>query len=243
MQTTHVRKLALWAGVLYLATFVFSIPTLGMKEPVADHVDFILGHGSSTSVVWAGVFDLICGLTGIGTAVALYPIVRRVSRTRAAGFVASRTLEGAVLFVGAISLLSIVTLRQDVAGSADPDTLVIAGRQLLALHDWSFLFGPGVLPAINALFLATVMYQSGLVPRWIPTLGLIGGPALLVSTFGSTFDWWDQGDGATLLLALPIATWEFSLGVYMAVKGFRSSPVLDDVVADEVGLEREVVPA
>jgi len=239
---TSTRKLAMWAGVMYLLTFVFSVPTLGMKEPVADHVDFILGSGSSTSVVWAGVFDLICGLTGIGSAVALYPVIRRVSRSRALGFVAARTLEAAVLFVGAISLLSIVTLRQDVGGSADPDTLVIAGRQLLALHDWSFLFGPGVMPAINALFLATVLHQSGLVPRWMPTLGLIGGPALLVSTFGSTFDWWNQGDGVTFLLVLPIATWELSLAVYLAVKGFRSSPVLDEVDLEAVP-QRQLVGA
>jgi hypothetical protein len=239
---TTTRKLALWAGVMYLLTFIFSLPTLGMKEPVADHVDFILGHGSSTSVVWASLFDVICGLTGIGSAIALYPIIRRMSRSRAVGFVASRTLEGAMLFVGALSLLSIVTLRQDVGGTADPETLVTTGRSLLAFHDWSFLLGPGVMPAVNALFLATVLYRSNLVPRWIPRLGLIGAPSLIVISLGVTFGAWDQVSPVAMLLTLPIAVWEFSLGVYMTVKGFRPSPVLDEVDA-EVAPERELVAA
>lgn len=226
---TNMRKVALWGGVLYLITFVFSIPTLGLKEAVLDNADFITsGSGSESSVVWASIFDVICGLAGIGTAVALYPATRRVSRSGAVGFLASRTLEAAVLFVGAISLLSIVTLRQDVAGSADPDTLVTVGRSLVAVHDWSFLLGPGVIAAVNALFLATIMYRARLVPRWIPTLGLVGAPLLLVSDLVVAFGGWEQVSGTALLLTLPIAIWEFSLGVYLTVKGFRPSPVLDD---------------
>jgi hypothetical protein len=225
---TTTRKIALWGGVLYLITFVFSIPTLGLKESVLDHVDFITGSGSESSVVWASVFDVICGLAGIGTAVALYPVTRRVSRSGAVGFLASRTLEASILFVGAISLLSIVTLRQDVAGSADPDTLITVGRSLVAVHDWSFLLGPGVMPAVNALFLATIMYRARLVPRWIPTLGLVGAPLLLVSAIAVAFGGWEQVSGRSLLLTLPIAIWELSLGVYLTVKGFKPSPVLDD---------------
>ncbi len=239
---TTTRKLALWGGVMYLLTFVFSIPTLGMKAPVADHVDFILGNGSSTSVGWAGVFDVICGLTGIGTAVALYPVIRRLSRSRAVGFVASRTLEGATLFVGALALLSIVTLRDDVAGTADPETLVTTGRSLLALHDWAFVMGPGVMPAINALFLATVLYRSNLVPRWIPRLGLIGAPSLIALSLGVTFGAWEAASAVTVLLTLPIAIWELSLGIYLTVKGFRPSPVLDEVDA-EATPDRELLPA
>lgn len=108
-----------------------------------------------------------------------------------------------------------MTLRQDVAGSADPDTLITVGRSLVAVHDWSFLLGPGVIPAVNALFLATLMYRSGLVPRWIPTLGLVGAPLLIVSAFGVAFDGWEQLSNLFLLLTLPIAIWEFSLGVYL----------------------------
>jgi hypothetical protein len=236
-----MRKYALWGGVLYLVTFVFSIPTLGMKEAVVDHADFILGSGSSTSVVWAAIFDVICGLAGIGTAVALYPVLKRFGQSGAIGYVATRTLEASMLFAGALALLSIVTLRQDVAGSADADSLVVAGQSLLAFHNWAFLLGPSVMASMNALFFATVLYRSRLVPRWMPTLGLIGAPLLLTSTVATCFGAWDQVSNTALVFSLPIATWEFSVGVYMAVKGFRSVPVPD--VEIPTPAERELVSA
>src|SRR3954447_14282328 len=156
MDTT--RKLALAGGLLYLLTFAASLPTLGLKAPLVDHADWILGHGSSTGVLWGGFLDFVCAVAGVGTAVALYPITRRYSRTSAIGFLASRTLEAAILVVGAISLLSVVTLRNDAVGG-DTASLLTTSRSLIAMHDWSFLFGPGFMPAFNALFLATVMYR------------------------------------------------------------------------------------
>ena len=220
MDTT--RKLALAAGLLYLLTFVASIPTLALKAPVVDHVTFVLGHGGTTGVVWGGFLDFVCAVAGIGTAVALYPITRRYSRTSAIGFLASRTVEGAILVVGAISLLSIVTLRNDFNGG-DRSSLLTAGRSLLAMHDWSFLFGPGFMPAFNALFLATVMYRFRLVPRVIPLLGLIGAPLLFASSTATVFGLHAQVSGSAFVLALPIAVWELSLGVYLTVKGVQGT--------------------
>jgi hypothetical protein len=111
-----VRKLALAGGVFYLLTFVFSIPTLGMKEAIADNPAWVLGNGSTSSVTWASLFDFICALTGIGTAVALWPITKRYSKTAALGFVTTRVLEAAILTVGAISLLSMVSLKDAPVG-------------------------------------------------------------------------------------------------------------------------------
>ena len=220
MDTT--RKLALAAGLLYLLTFVASIPTRALKAPGVDHVTFVLGHGGTTGVVWGGFLDFVCAVAGIGTAVALYPITRRYSRTSAIGFLASRTVEGAILVVGAISLLSIVTLRTDFTGG-DRSSLLTTGRSLLAMHDWSFLFGPGFMPAFNALFLATVMYRFRLVPRVIPLLGLIGAPLLFASSTATVFGLHAQVSGSAFLLALPIAVWELSLGVYLTVKGVQGT--------------------
>ena len=230
---SYTRKLALAGGVFYLLTFVFSIPTLAMKAPL-DNVDFILGAGSSTGVVWAALFDFICGVAGIGTAVALYPVTRRVSRTSALGFVTSRVVEGAILVVGAIAIMAIVTLRQDLAGATGDvaASLSVTGRSLMAIHDWSFLFGPGFMPAFNALLLGSILYRSRLVPRWIPTLGLIGAPLLLVSSMGTLFDAWGQVSDLSTLLVLPLATWELSVGIYLTVKGFRPSPLTDAVDAE-----------
>ena len=224
MDTT--RKLAWAAGVLYLVTFAASIPTLALKAPLVDHADFVLGHGTATPVLWGGLLDFVCAIAGIGTAVALYPITRRLSRTSAIGFVASRTLEAAILVVGAISLLSVVTLRKGVIGG-DTASLLTTSRSLVAMHDWAFLFGPGFMPAINAVFLATVVYRFRLVPRFIPLMGLIGAPLLVLSSLATLFGDHGQTSSSAVLFALPIAAWEFSLGVYLVAKGVRT-PTADD---------------
>ena len=140
------RKTALAGGIAYLLTFVFSIPTLGMKGPLDDPA-FVLGAGSSTSVVWACLFDVLTAFAGIATAVALYPVARRQSVRGALGFVTSRVLEASLLVLGAICLMSVVTLRQDPSGS--PATLVSLGHAFIAAHDWAFLFGPGVMSPIT----------------------------------------------------------------------------------------------
>lgn len=227
MESSNTRKLAMAAGVLYLVTFVASIPTLALKAPLVDHADWILGHGSGNQVIFAGVLDFVCGVAGIGTAVALYPIVRRVSPTSAIGFITSRTLEAAILVVGAISLLSLVTLRSHTAGT-DTASLMTTSHALIAAHDWAFRFGPGLMPACNALFLATAMYRFRLVPRAIPLIGLVGAPLLTVSTLITIFGGHSQTSPTATLAALPIAAWEFSVGVYMVVKGVNRPAVADD---------------
>lgn len=214
------RKAALAAGLFYIGTFIFSIPALWFYDGVLNDPDFVLGAGGDRGVLWGGLFEVLTGLTGIGTAVAIYPILKRYGPGRAAGFIASRTLEAAVIFAGVLAILTVYTLRQDAAG-ADPAVLTTTANALIAVREWSFLFGPGVMPAINALCFATIMYQSRLVPRWIPTLGLIGGPLLLVSSMGTLFGAWEQVSSIAMLMVLPIAIWEFSVGVYMTVKGFR----------------------
>ena len=216
MDTT--RKAALAAGLFYIATFVFSIPALGLYEGVLDDPGFVLGAGSDDGVLWGGLIEVITALTAIGTAVAVYPVIKHHGPSRALGFVASRTLEAAAIFTGILAVLAVHTLRQ---AGGDAATLTTTADALVAVKDWSFLLGPGVMPAINALCFATVLYSSRLVPRWIPTLGLVGAPLLLASSTATLFGAWEQVSSPSLALALPIATWELSVGIYMIVKGFR----------------------
>ena len=218
------RKAALYAGLFYIGTFVFSIPALGLYEGVVNDPNFVLGAGSDQGVLWGGLIEILTALTGIGTAVVLYPVIKRYGAGRAAGFVASRTLEAAMICSGVLAVLAVYTLRQDFSGASDPASLTTTASGLVAVKDWSFLLGPGIMPAINALCFATIMYQSRLVPRWIPTIGLIGAPLLLASSTITLFGGWAQVTTASLLMALPIATWELSVGTYMLVKGFRTQP-------------------
>jgi hypothetical protein len=230
-----MRKAALIAGIAYIATFVFSIPVkFGLWADALDKPDFVLGAGSDAGVPLGAAFEVLTALGGVVTAVALYAVARRHSERAALGFVTTRVLEAAVIFVGVLSILTVYTLRQDAVGTAAADTgaLLTAGHALVGIHDWTFLLGPGLMAALNALLIGSVMYRSGLVPRWIPTLGLIGAPLLLASGIATLFGAWDQISGPAVLFALPIAVWEFSFGVYMTVKGFKPSTVNPSSIDD-----------
>ena len=179
--------------------------------------NYILGPGPDTGVLVGAVLEVIVALACIGTAVVLYPVVKRQHEGVAMGFVGARVLEAATIFAGVVSLLSVVTLRQAGVGA---DALV-TGQALVAFNNWTFLLGQGLLPVVNALLLGSLLYRSRLVPRIIPLVGLIGAPLLLTSDVGVLFGLWPQVSALTAIAALPIALWEFSLGVWLVVKGFK----------------------
>src|SRR5947207_1677416 len=215
-----LRKTALVAGALYLATFV-SIPTLALYGPVHDR-NYIAGTGPDTGVIWGGVLELIVAFACIGTAVVLYPVVKRQNQAVALGFVAARVLEAATIIAGVVSLLSVVTLRQAGVG---PDA-VVTGQALVALYDRTFPLGQSLIPAANARLLGSRLYRSRLVPRILPLLGFVGAPLLLAATTATMFGVVDRVSPLTGIAALPIALWEFSLGVWLVVKGFRPAPAM-----------------
>jgi len=213
------RKHSLAAGLFYLLTFV-SIPTLSLYLPVHTP-NYIAGPGPDTAALWGAVLELIVGLAGIGTAVALFPVVKRQDESMALGFVTTRTLEAAGTFASVACILSIVTLRQAGVGA---DGLIM-GQALGAMYDKLFLVSQSLMPALNGLLLGTLMYRSRLVPRILPILGLIGAVLLLAGDGAVLFGLIDRVSSLALIGALPIALWEFSLGVWLTVKGFNPSPL------------------
>jgi hypothetical protein len=206
--------------VFYLLTFV-SIPTLALYGSVRAP-NYVTGPGPDTPVVVGVLLEMIVALAGIGTAVALYPVVRRQGQARAVGFVASRVLEAATIYVGIVSLMSIVTLRRAGAGAG---ALVVA-QGLAAQYQWTFFFAQSFIPAVNGVLLGTLMYQSRLVPRWLPILGLIGAVLLVSVWFAILVGVVGAISPIAALSALPIAVWEFSLGVYLTFWGFKDSPII-----------------
>jgi len=222
-----MRKTALVGGAFYLITFLASIPALALLDPVLHNTSFILGAGSETRVLWGTLLDVVNALACIGTAVALFPVVKRRSEAFALGFVTSRLLEAAIIMVGVVSLLAVVTLRHDLAGATGPDasSLVTIGRSLVAVRGWTFLLGPSLMAAVNAVLLGTLMYRSGLVPRVIPLMGLVGAPLLLASTVATLFGLHDQVSVTATMAVLPVALWELSLGVWLTFMGFKPSPI------------------
>ncbi|TDQ00436.1 DUF4386 domain-containing protein [Labedaea rhizosphaerae] len=188
----------------------------------------MLGVGSQIGVLWGALTEVIVALAGIGTAVVLYPVARRQSELAARGFVTVRVLEAAMTFVGVVALLSIVSLRHTATtGGADPAALVTTGHALVAVYNAEFLLGQSLMPPISGLLLGYVMYKSGLVPRLLPIIGLIGAPLLLASDLAIFFQLYAPISPIAVLAALPIAAWGFSLGAWMLFKGFKpSSPLM-----------------
>jgi hypothetical protein len=231
------RKIALVAGTFYLITFAASIPALILLGPVLDNSDYIVSSGADTQVLWGCFLDMVNALACVGTAVTLFPVVKRQNEATALGFVTTRVLEAAIIMIGVVSLLSVVTLRQELGGAtgADAATLVTTGQALVAVRDWTFLLGPSLMAALNALLLGSLMYRSGLVPRIIPTMGLIGAPLLLAATIATLFGYNEQISVWSGIATLPVAAWELSLGVYMVVKGFKPSPITATTVRAAAG--------
>jgi Domain of unknown function (DUF4386) len=226
------RKTALVAGIFYLITFI-SIPTLALYGPVKNHRDWILGSGGHTAVLVGGFLELIVALAGIGTAVTLYPVVKRQNEGAALGFVAARVLEASMIFAGVVSLLSLLTLRQHLGGAAGANAgaLVTTAASHVAVYNWTFLLGQSLMPGINALLLGTLLYRSRLVPRVIPVVGLIGGPLLIAAVFAALLRGSVPAPSWAALAALPVAAWELSLGIWLTFKGFKPSPITAEMAA------------
>jgi len=230
--TDPMRNHARAAGIFYLLTFVSSIPALILIGPILNDAGYVTSAGHDTRVLWGCLLDSVNAITAVGSAVALYPVVKRQNASMALGFVTSRMLEAAVVMIGVVSLLAVVTMRQDFTGG-DATSLTVTANALVDLRNWTFLFGPGLMPVFNALLLGTLLYRSRLVPRIIPTVGLIGAPLLFAAFIFTVFGVIDQVSSVAFFLTLPIAAWEFSVGVWMTFKGFTPSPVLPTVASDE----------
>ncbi len=192
-----------------------------------NHRDWILGSGGHTAVLVGGFLEVIVALAGIGTAVTLYPVVKRQNEGAALGFVAARILEASMIFAGVVSLLSLVTLRQHLGAAAGANTaaLVTTAASHVAVYNWAFLLGQSLMPGINALLLGSLMYRSRLVPRVIPVIGLIGAPILIIAVIATLFRGTVPPPSWAVLAALPVAAWELSLGLWLVIKGFKPSPI------------------
>jgi hypothetical protein len=232
----EIQKTARIFGWLFIATFITS---LGAKALFVSGVggsfselSFTGGGFSETKVNVGVMLEFLLIVANIGTAVVLYPIVKRHSEGLALGYVTARVVESTFILVGLISIISLVSVSDALVGAtgAEAAALTAQGGSLVATYDWAFLFGPGLVVGFgNGLILGYLMYRSGLVPRRMAMFGLVGGPLLILS-FGLTlFGVYDNGSAPSFLLALPEIIWEGSLGVYAAWKGFRLSPIAKTV--------------
>ena len=235
------RRTARIAGVWWIITFVTSIPALLLYDPLLNDADYILSNGAETRIQLGALLEVGLVISGIATAVVMYPVLKRQSQSIALGYVGCRIVESGMIAVGIVSVLSVLTLRNDLAANAAG--LGTVGQGLVAVHDATFLLGPAFCSGFgNGLLLGYLMYRFGLVPRRMALIGLIGGPLSLVGATAVLFGAWEQTSGTQFLFTVPEAVWEFSLGIYLIVKGFKTpSPILEET--RQSALEEAFSPA
>jgi hypothetical protein len=220
------RKYSFATGLFYLITFAASIPAaFYFISPVLDDPRYIVGSGADTRVVIGCLLDAVNAVACVATAVAFYPVGRRLNESLALGFVTTRMFEAAVIMVGVVSLLAVVAMRQDAGGTAGADqaSLVTTGQALVAVRDYTFQFGPNICAALNALMIGTILYRSRLVPRLIPAMGLLAVLPLLMAGVATILGVTEQGSVWFAPGGALIFVWELSLGIYLTVKGFKPS--------------------
>ena len=222
------QKIARITGVLFVITYITSIPAFFLYGPLLDDPRYIVGGGAADNGASLGaLLELILIVANIGSAVVLYPVVKRVSEILALGFVTARVIESAFIAVGILSVLSLMTLRQEAAAGADAGSLLAVGQSLVAVQSWTFLLGPGFVVGVgNGLILGYLMYRSGLVPRRLALLGLIAGPVLLARFVGILFGVFEPGSVLGGLMVVPEFIWELAFGIWLIVKGFNPSAAI-----------------
>ena len=221
---SSIRRTAVVFGALYLATFVFSIAGVLLYNPVLHPVKFMAGTGGDIRVRLGAVCEVFLIIANIGTAVVIYPIFRRRYEVLSIGYVTARLAECTFIAIGIVSYLAVVTLHHKAGVAAG--SLVNDARALVAVRNWTFVLGPGFVAGLgNGLILGYMMYRSGLMPRGLSMLGLIGGTLICITGLGVVLDVFARGGTAQAIATVPEFIWELSLGIYPLVKGFKTSPI------------------
>jgi hypothetical protein len=216
---TSFRKTALVGGILYLVTFLGSIPAAILVAPAIDP-GYVAGAGSDQQVNLGLVLELVNVFGCIGCAVALFSVIRREHEGLAVGYLATRTFEAVTITVGVLSLLALTTLRHDAAASGDAASLAPVAGALVAVRQWAMTLGPN-MAGFNALMLGTALYRARLVPRAIPALGIIGAPIIIAYVIGTILGVTGPGTLFQGIAVFPFFTWELLIGLWMTFKGFN----------------------
>ena len=221
VQMTSSRKTALVVGVLFILTFITSIGAAFAYGPVLTDPHYITGAGADSRVFLGAALELFLIITNIGCAIVLFPMLKRQNEALALGYVAARLVECTFILIGILSLLAIVTLRQGGVG-ADAGSLVTVDRSFIAVHNWTFLLGPGFIDGIGTgLTLGWLLYRSGLVSRRMALFGVIGGPLLALSGLAVLLGLTPTASTAQHLMTAPEVIWEAFLGLWLTFKGFN----------------------
>jgi hypothetical protein len=235
---TSFRKTALVGGLLYLITFIGSIPAAILVAPATDNPTYVTSAGADQQVSFGLVLELVNVFGCIGCAVALFSVVRRVHEGLAIGYVTTRLFEAATITMGVISLLAVVSLRQQGAATGDAESLVPVSGALVEIRHWAMTLGPN-MAGFNALMLGTALYRARLVPRGIPALGIVGAPILIAYVIGNILGLTGPGTLFQGIAVMPFFIWELVLGLWLTFKGFNKDSRI--ALAEQARVESQPV--
>ncbi len=211
-------------GIFFIAAAITSIIGLSLYNPVLQNVDFlILGASHKNQIVLGAIMELFLAVSAIGTAIMLYPYLRKYNESLGLGYVCFRMLEVVFILIGTVSVLAMVSLSEQYTYSilSDNSYYNILGLVLKGIHDWTFMLGPNFMLGVNTFIYSYVFYQTNLVPKPLSVLGIVGAVFIFAASILEIFGLIVQISASGVVLALPIFTFEMSLAVWLIVKGFN----------------------
>jgi len=229
------RRTAIVAGVFFIIAAAAAIIGLILYNPILHDTNYIVkGADNEAQIKWGAFFEIITAFAVIGTAVTLFPVLKKYNETMAIGTVAFRLLEATIIMIGIMSLLTILTLNQQysVETNANNSTYLVNGRLLVALHDWTFLFGPMIVLGPSTFMTSYLLYRSQLVPGFISVLGMVAGPLVSASGTMAMFGIYTQISVIGALTCLPVFIYEMSLAIRLLSKGFKQEEKIQETKVD-----------
>lgn len=220
------RIIAINTGVLFLIAAIASIIGLILYQPILEDSEYII-HGAThnTQIYWGAFFEIITAFAVMGTPISFFPILRKVNLSMAVATVSFRLLEASIIIIGILSLLAIISLNQSFSEEVNPNisAYMVSGKLLIAIKNWTFLFGPNLALGPSTLLTSYMLYKSKLIPKTIAFLGLIGGPLIFLSAILVMFGFYKQISLMGTITALPVFFYEMSLAIWLIAKGFDIS--------------------
>jgi hypothetical protein len=220
------KKAANIVGILLILATVTAVAGVLLYDPILNGPDYMInGTEHANQVVLGALMELILVVSAVGTATAMFPILRKYNETIALWHICFRFLEAMIITVGVISVLSLLTLSREFVAAGAPDiaSFQTSGIVLNAIHDWTFLLGPNFMLGINTLMYSFIFYKIKVVPRFISILGMIGATLIFTCALFVMFGVFTQLSVWGAILAIPVAAFEMILAVWLIVKGFNRS--------------------
>lgn len=223
---------AVITGLLYIAAAAASISALRLYGPILFNTSYLTDEVVKYKSVIAGGFcELLAAGTVAGTAIMLYPYLRRYNERLGLTYLCFRWFEAVLILMGTVGVLTMFSLSQLYKTTLHPADLSfhVTASMLKALYCWTLILGPNFMLGINTFIYSVVFFKTQLIPRMISTLGIIASIFIFVASLLEMFGIIQQLSISGALLAFPIFIYEMTLAFWLLFKGFNSkNPILKE---------------